>query len=136
MYAATGGPNMKWGGPDFKWGNWAPLASVERIGDFCDPNPAQYFQCVIQSDPNPVALSKYLIQSGLYPKKLWLSIRLQWSTQFGYPYPIRWRYFRNPVQPGSGSELQNPVGSRSGNWIMFNTATGPPLATALCQVQR
>jgi len=38
--------------------------SVERIEDFCDPNPVQYFQCVIQSDPNPVALSNYLIQSG------------------------------------------------------------------------
>jgi len=43
--------------------------SVEQIEDFCDPNPVQYFQCRIQSDPNPVALSKYLIQSGLYPKK-------------------------------------------------------------------
>ena len=95
--------------------------SVERIVDFCVPNPVQYFQCVIQSDPNPVALSKYFIQSGLYPKKLWLSIRLQWSTQFGYPYSIQWRYFRNPVQSGYGSELQNPVGSRSGNRIMFNT---------------
>jgi len=30
--------------------------------------------------------------------------------------------FQNPVQSGSGSELQNPVGSRSGNRIMFNTA--------------
>jgi len=26
MYAATGGPNVKWGGTDFKWGGRAPLA--------------------------------------------------------------------------------------------------------------
>ena len=26
MYAATGGPNMKWGGTDFKWGGRSPLA--------------------------------------------------------------------------------------------------------------
>jgi len=28
MYAATGGPNMKWGDTDFKWGaghHWSPL---------------------------------------------------------------------------------------------------------------
>jgi len=25
MYAATGGPNVKWGGTDFKWGGRAPL---------------------------------------------------------------------------------------------------------------
>jgi len=25
MYAATGGPNVKWGGTDFKWGSRAPL---------------------------------------------------------------------------------------------------------------
>jgi len=43
--------------------------SVERIGGFCNPHPVQYFHCVIQFDPNPVDLSKYLIQSGLYPKK-------------------------------------------------------------------
>jgi len=40
----------------------------EPIEDFCDPNPVQYFQCVIQSDPNPAAPSKHLIQSGLYPQ--------------------------------------------------------------------
>ena len=45
-------------------------ASVERIGDFCDPNPVQYCHYVIRSNPNPVVglLSKYLIQSCLYPK--------------------------------------------------------------------
>jgi len=26
MYAATGGPNVKWGGTNFKWGDRAPLA--------------------------------------------------------------------------------------------------------------
>jgi len=30
--------------------------SVEQIGDFCNPNPVQYFNCVIQSDPNPVGV--------------------------------------------------------------------------------
>jgi len=39
---------------------------VERIGDFCNTNLAQYFHCVIQSDPIPVNLSKYLIQFGSY----------------------------------------------------------------------
>jgi len=43
--------------------------SVEQIGDFCNPNPAQNFHGVIQADPNPVDVSKYSIQSGLYPKK-------------------------------------------------------------------
>jgi len=42
--------------------------TLEPIEDFCDPNPVQYFQCVIQSDPNPAAPSKHLIQSGLYPQ--------------------------------------------------------------------
>jgi len=44
--------------------------SVEQIGDFWNPNPVQNFFSVIRSDPNPVDLSKYLIQSGLYLKKL------------------------------------------------------------------
>jgi len=30
-------------------------------------------------------------------------------------------FFQNPVQPGSGSEVQNPVESRIRNRIMFNT---------------
>ena len=35
---------------------WLPLtSSVERIEDFCDQNPVQYFQCVIQSNYNRVA---------------------------------------------------------------------------------
>jgi len=55
--------------------------SVERIEDFCNPNPVQFFQCVIQSDPHPVALSKYLIQSDLK------------------------RFFQIPVQHGTRSEL-------------------------------
>jgi len=33
-------------------------SSIERIGDFFNPNPVQYFHCVIQSDPNPFVLSK------------------------------------------------------------------------------
>jgi len=43
--------------------------SIERIGDFCNPNPVHYFHYVIQSNPNPVVLPKYFIQSGLYPEK-------------------------------------------------------------------
>ena len=31
-------------------------------------------------------------------------------------------FFQNPVRTGSGSELQNPVESRSENRIMFTTA--------------
>ena len=42
---------------------------VEQIEDICNPNPVQNFLGVIRSDPNPVGLSKYLIESGLYPKK-------------------------------------------------------------------
>jgi len=30
MYAATGGPNVKWGGTDFKWEGRAPLAPCWR----------------------------------------------------------------------------------------------------------
>ena len=45
--------------------NWSVLNSVERIEDYCGPNPVQYFHCVIQSDPNPVELSKHLTQSCL-----------------------------------------------------------------------
>jgi len=41
---------------------------VEEIGDFWNPNPVQNCLSVIRSDPNPVDLSKYLIQ--LYPKQL------------------------------------------------------------------
>jgi len=46
-------------------------SSVEWIGDFCHPNPVQYFHCVVQPDPYPVVQLKYLLkyfQSGLYPK--------------------------------------------------------------------
>jgi len=99
-----------------------PETSDEQIGDFCNPNPVQNFHWVFRSDPNPVDLSKHLIQSGLYPKNplikhftavinaVWISIS----------DPIE--FFRNPVRSGSASELQNPVGSRFGNRIMFNTA--------------
>ena len=77
--------------------------SVEQIGDFCNPNPVQNFHWVIRSDPNPVDLSKYLIQSGLYQKNttgkhftavinaVWISI----SDLV--------KFFRNPVRSWSGS---------------------------------
>jgi len=100
--------------------NPAPV-TVEQIGDFWDPNPVKIFFSIIRSDPNPVGLSKYLIQCGLYPKKLWLSVLLQWSMHVVYPYLIRLSLFQNPVQTGSVSEVLNPVGSRSGDRIMFNT---------------
>jgi len=76
-------------------------ASVEWIEDFCDPNPVQYFQCVMQFDPNLVTLSKYLIQSGLYPKKLKHStavINVVWTSIsdpvviFSKSSPIRIRF--------------------------------------------
>jgi len=44
--------------------------SVERIKEICNPNPVQNFHCVIQSDPNPLLLPKYLIQSGFIKKAL------------------------------------------------------------------
>ena len=43
--------------------------SVERIEGFCDPNPVQHFQCVIQSYSNPVTLSKYLTNPVYIRKK-------------------------------------------------------------------
>jgi len=43
--------------------------NAEQIGDFCNPNRVQNFHWEILSDPNPVDLFKYLIQSGLCPKK-------------------------------------------------------------------
>ena len=82
--------------------------SVEQIWDFCNPNPVQSFRWLIRSDPNPVDLPKYLIQSGLCPKEnLWLSILLQWPMQFGYPYLIRLSFVE--IQ----SELHNPDDSLS-----------------------
>jgi len=53
-----------------KLANLILLTSVELIGDFWNPNPVQNILSVTRSDPNPVDLSKYLIQSGLHPKKL------------------------------------------------------------------
>ena len=101
-------------------------SSVEQIGYFRNPNPVQNFLWVIRSDPNPVDLSKYLIQSGLYPKNplikhitavisaVWISIS----------DPVE--FVKNPVQPASSSGVQNPVGSRSGSRIMFNTGAQEP----------
>ena len=67
--------------------------SVEQTGDFCNPNPVQNFRWVIRSNPKLVDLSKYLIQFGLYQKKIWFSIFLQWSMQFAYPYLIQLSFF-------------------------------------------
>ena len=36
---------------------------------FSNPNPVHTFYWVIRTDPNPVVLSKYMIQSSLCPKK-------------------------------------------------------------------
>jgi len=82
---------------------------VEQIGDVCNPNPVQTFLSVIRSDPIPVDLSKYLIQSGLYLKKtsdlaFTAVIHAVWISTSD---PIE--FFQNPVQPGSGSEVQNPL---------------------------
>jgi len=83
----------------FTFSNFNKSTSVEHIGDFCNPNPVQNIHGVIRSDPNPVDVSKDSIQSGLYPKKLWLSILLQWSMQFGYPYLIRLSFFEIQSEP-------------------------------------
>ena len=98
-------------------------SSVEQIGNFWNPDPVQNFLSVIRSDPNPVDLSKYLMQSGLYPKRTLIKhftavINAVWIS---ISDPVE--FFQNPGQPGSGSEVQNLVGSRSGNRIIFNTAT-------------
>ena len=101
------------------------LTGVEQTGDFRNPNPVQNFHWVIRSDPDPLDLSKYLMQSGLYPKKTLIKpftavINAVWISKSD-PVEI----FRNLVRSGSGCELQNPVGSRSGNRIMFNTDAHP-----------
>jgi len=100
--------------------------SVEQIGDFC--NPVQNFYWVIQSYPNSVDLSKYLIQDVLSPKKnpLIKHFTVMNAVWISISDPVN--FFRNPLRSGSGSELQNPVGSWSGNWIMFNTCL-----TLLCR---
>jgi len=48
----------------------------------------------------------------------------------------RVEFFLNPVRSGFGSELQNPVVSRSGNRIMFNTVLCGLLHSrvATCQI--
>ena len=95
--------------------------SVEQIGGFCNPNPVQNFHWVIRSDPNPVDLSKYLVQSGLHPKKHhWQAFYFSDQCSLDIHIGSGW-VFRNPVRSGSGFKLQNPVGSRSGNRVMFNT---------------
>jgi len=76
-------------------------SSVELIRDFCNPNPVQYFYFLVQSDPNSMVLSKYLIPSSLYPKKLWLNIWLEWSTQFRYPYLTGRAFFEIQSDPDS-----------------------------------
>ena len=73
---------------------------VERIEDFCYPKPFQNFHCVTQSNPYPVVLSKYMIQSGLYSVKTlikhlnavinegWISITDEQTVKFFSPSPI------------------------------------------------
>ena len=85
------------------------VVSVKKIGDFCNPHPVQNFHWVIRSDLNPVNLSKYFVQAGLYPKKLW---------QFGYPYLIRLSFFEIQSDPVLNCKI------RSGNRIMLNTGSG------------
>ena len=100
-----------------------PPHSVDRIGDFCNPFPVQYFHCVIQSDPIPVVPSNILSDSGLYPKKTLIEHLNAVINEVCISTSEPVKFFRNLVQTGSSSELQNPVGSQSGNRIMFNTAT-------------
>jgi len=73
--------------------------SVEQTGDFWNPNPVQNFPWVIRSNPNPVNLSKYLIQSGLYPKKTLIEhftavINAVWIS---ISDPVE--FFQNPANP-------------------------------------
>jgi len=84
--------------------------SVQRIGDFCNPNPVQYFHCVIQSEPNPVVLSQFLIQFVLYPRKNHLIfehfgldavMNLVWNW-ISISDPVE--FFQNPACCRSGSE--------------------------------
>ena len=68
--------------------------SVEQIGELCNPNPVQMFHWVIRyTYPN--------IWSNLLciRKTLWLSILLQWSMQFGYPYLIWLSFFEMQSDP-------------------------------------
>jgi len=65
-----------------------------------------------------------LIQSGLYPKKTLFKhftavISAGWIS---ISDPVE--FFHNPVQSGSDSEVQNPVGSRSGNWLGTELSIG------------
>jgi len=77
---------------------------LERIGDFYNLNPVQYFYCVIQSDPDSVLLSKYLIQYGLYKKKqtlikyLTAVLKAVWISIISFPEDI----FRNTVRSRPG----------------------------------
>ena len=62
-----------------------------------------------------------MTQSDLYLKKSLIKhitevINAGWIS---ISDPVQ--FFRNPVRSGCGSELQNPVGTRSGDRIMFNT---------------
>jgi len=77
----------------------ACVVSVEQTGDFCNPYPVQIFPWVIRSFPISVDLSKYFIQFGLNPKKLLLSILLQWSIQFGYHIWSGWVFFKTQSDP-------------------------------------
>jgi len=75
-------------------------SSVEQIGDFGNPNPVQKFNWIIRSVPNPLDLSKYLIQSGIYPKKISdLSVLLQSPMQLGYPNLIRLSFLEIQSDP-------------------------------------
>jgi len=85
----------------------APLpSSVEQIGDFRNPNPVQNFHSVIRSDPNPVDLSEYLIQSGLYPKNALIK-------HFTAVINAVWISISDPVESFSKS---SPI------WIRFRIA--------------
>jgi len=78
--------------------------------------------CVMQSDAKPIVQSSCLIQPGLYPKNLFKHLTAVFNTVW-LSISDPEEFFRNPVRSDSGSELQNPIGSRSGNRITFNTGT-------------
>ena len=95
-----------------------PHTSVEQIGDFCNRNPVQNFRWEIRSTcPNIWSNPVYIWKKDVI-KHFTAVINAVWIS-----ISDAVECFWNPVRPGSGSELQNPVGSQSGNRIMFNTGS-------------
>ena len=85
---------------------WGLLYSTDQIGDFCNPNPFQNFHWIIKSDPNPLDLSKYLIQWGLCPKKTLIGHSTSVINAVWISISDLVEFFQNPVRTGFGSECR------------------------------